>query len=302
MGKKIRPRPLAQEIDDGLSRRDEAAHPAAERLAECPRHDVDAASGQRGRALAARPKMPGRVTIVDQNERVVAIGKGADLLMVDVALDIRDLVLRLEAERIHVPLVACGTQTDARAAVAAIHAGAKEYIPLPPDPEMIAAVLAAVADDIAYDAHDIDDGLRAELFSLDDIGAVELAGKIIGNVRSAHPNLDDSRVVRKVARRILEANGCTVEEAADGQQALDACRAGLPDFVLLDWNMPVMDGLTFLRALRVEFGPDVPVIFCTTENDMAHIEEAIANGAREYIMKPFDEEILVGKLGQAGVL
>ena len=74
-------------------------------------------------------------------------GRGADLLMVEVALDIRDLVARLEAEHIHVPIVACGIENDARAAVAAIHAGAKEYIPLPPDPELIAAVLAAVADD-----------------------------------------------------------------------------------------------------------------------------------------------------------
>src|SRR5258708_19862614 len=90
------------------------------------------------------------VTHAESNDQAMAVlrsGKGADLLMVDVALDIRDLVLRLEAEHIHVPLVACGTQTDARAAVAAIHAGAKEYIPLPPDPEMIAAVLAAVAND-----------------------------------------------------------------------------------------------------------------------------------------------------------
>ena len=79
--------------------------------------------------------------------RVLRGGKGADLLMVDVALDIRDLVMRLEAEHIHVPIVACGIANDARAAVAAIHAGAKEYIPLPPDPELIAAVLAAVADD-----------------------------------------------------------------------------------------------------------------------------------------------------------
>src|SRR3984893_1324173 len=78
---------------------------------------------------------------------VLRSGKGADLLMVDVAIDIRALVLRLEAERIHVPIVACGTQNDARAAVAAIHAGAKEYIPLPPEPEMIAAILAAVAAD-----------------------------------------------------------------------------------------------------------------------------------------------------------
>src|SRR6266404_2787048 len=83
----------------------------------------------------------------DQAMAVLRSGKGADLLMVDVAIDIRDLVLRLEAERIHVPIVACGTQNDAHAAVVAIRAGAKEYIPLPPDPEMIAAILAAVADD-----------------------------------------------------------------------------------------------------------------------------------------------------------
>src|SRR6202521_3407068 len=90
------------------------------------------------------------VTHAERIETAMAVlrsGKGADLLLVDVAIDIRDLVLRLEAEHIHVPIVACGTQNDARAAVAAIHAGAKEYIPLPPEPEMIAAVLAAVADD-----------------------------------------------------------------------------------------------------------------------------------------------------------
>jgi two-component system response regulator FlrC len=90
------------------------------------------------------------VTHAQGSEQALAVlrsGRGADLLMVDVALDIRDLVLRLEAERIAVPIVACGTSNDARAAVAAIHAGAKEYIPLPPDPELIAAVLAAVTDD-----------------------------------------------------------------------------------------------------------------------------------------------------------
>jgi DNA-binding NtrC family response regulator len=86
-------------------------------------------------------------TGIDQALNVLRSGRGADLLMVDVALDIRDLVLRLEAERIAAPIVACGVSNDARAAVAAIHAGAKEYIPLPPDPELIAAVLAAVSDD-----------------------------------------------------------------------------------------------------------------------------------------------------------
>src|SRR5215207_6490614 len=83
----------------------------------------------------------------EQVLKVLRAGRGADLLMVDVAIDIRRLLEDLEAERIHVPIVACGTGTDARAAVAAIHAGAKEYIPLPPDPELIAAVLAAVAND-----------------------------------------------------------------------------------------------------------------------------------------------------------
>jgi len=114
--------------------------------------------------------------------------------------------------------------------------------------------------------------------------------------------VDDSRVVRKVARRILEAHGYTVAEAPDGQQALDACRQALPDCILLDWNMPVMDGLSFLRAFRAEFGPDnPPVVFCTTENDLDHITQAIENGAQEYIMKPFDEEILVSKLAQVGL-
>src|SRR5215467_7797363 len=84
---------------------------------------------------------------IDTAMVVLRSGKGADLLMVDVAIDIRDLVSRLEAERIHVPIVACGIRNDARTAVAAIHTGAKEYIPLPPEPEMIAAILAAVADD-----------------------------------------------------------------------------------------------------------------------------------------------------------
>src|ERR671916_939065 len=73
--------------------------------------------------------------------------KGADLIMIDVALAVRDLVTALEAERIRTPVIACGTGTDARAAVTAIQAGAKEYIPLPPDPDLIAAVLEAVASD-----------------------------------------------------------------------------------------------------------------------------------------------------------
>jgi len=84
---------------------------------------------------------------IEQAMGVLRSGRGADLLIVEVTVDIRDLVRRLDAERIHVPIVACGTDNDVRAAVSAIHAGAKEYIPLPPDPELIGAVLAAVAED-----------------------------------------------------------------------------------------------------------------------------------------------------------
>ena len=83
---------------------------------------------------------------IEQGLRVLRT-RGTDLIMVDVASDIRDLVEQLAAERIHAPIVACGVDNDARAAAGAIQAGAKEYIPLPPDPELIAAVLAAVADD-----------------------------------------------------------------------------------------------------------------------------------------------------------
>jgi two-component system chemotaxis response regulator CheY len=115
--------------------------------------------------------------------------------------------------------------------------------------------------------------------------------------------VDDSRVVRKVARRILEVHGFVVTEAENGSLALEQCRAHLPGCVLLDWNMPVMTGIEFLRALRKEFGPDnPPVVFCTTETEMSFIEQAIESGAQEFIMKPFNEEILIGKFSQLGLL
>ncbi|QNE31290.1 response regulator [Sphingomonas sp. NBWT7] len=114
--------------------------------------------------------------------------------------------------------------------------------------------------------------------------------------------VDDSKVIRKVARHILEGLDFAVSEAADGREALEACVASPPDVVLLDWNMPVMSGMDFLRALRESALPSRPkVVFCTTENGMAHIRAAIEAGADEYVMKPFDRETLESKLQIVGV-
>lgn len=114
--------------------------------------------------------------------------------------------------------------------------------------------------------------------------------------------VDDSKVIRKVARHILETLDFEVSEAADGREALESCLAAAPDVVLLDWNMPVMSGMDFLRALRESNLATRPkVVFCTTENGMAHIRAAIEAGADEYVMKPFDRETLETKLQIVGV-
>ncbi len=114
--------------------------------------------------------------------------------------------------------------------------------------------------------------------------------------------VDDSRVIRKVSRRILEDLGFEVAEAADGVEAMAWCTAVMPDLILLDWQMPVMDGLQFLKRLRGEPGGDAPkVVFCTVENAIDRIREALDAGADEYIMKPFDGSIVAGKLQDLGL-
>lgn len=115
--------------------------------------------------------------------------------------------------------------------------------------------------------------------------------------------VDDSSVIRKVARCILEEMSFRTTEAENGQEALDQCRSEMPDAVLLDWNMPVMDGIDFLVALRKEQNGTMPkVIFCTTENDADHITRAITAGANEYIMKPFDKDIIQAKFSEVGLI
>jgi two-component system chemotaxis response regulator CheY len=115
--------------------------------------------------------------------------------------------------------------------------------------------------------------------------------------------VDDSAVIRKIARKILEELKFDIAEAVDGRDALNQCQKQMPDAILLDWNMPEMNGLEFVRALRgSEGGSDPIVIFCTTENDLSRIKTAIEAGANEYIMKPFDGEIIQTKFAQVGLL
>ena len=115
--------------------------------------------------------------------------------------------------------------------------------------------------------------------------------------------VDDSSVIRKVARRILEGLDFQISEAENGEEAIETCKNQLPDAILLDWNMPKMDGYDFLRVLRRLPGGDKPkVVFCTTENDVAHIARALHAGANEYIMKPFDKDIVEAKFQEVGLL
>ncbi|RYB04754.1 response regulator [Lichenibacterium ramalinae] len=115
--------------------------------------------------------------------------------------------------------------------------------------------------------------------------------------------VDDSSVIRKVARRILEGLSLETAEADSGPAALDACAVAMPDGVLLDWNMPEMDGYAVLKALRRMPGGSKPkVLFCTTENDAAHIAKARQAGADDTMMKPFDKDILRIKMAAVGLI
>jgi two-component system chemotaxis response regulator CheY len=115
--------------------------------------------------------------------------------------------------------------------------------------------------------------------------------------------VDDSRVIRRMARDILAGLGLRTAEAEHGLAAVEFCRVTVPDFVLLDWNMPEMDGISCLRALRaMDLKPRPIVVMCTTESGLAKIREALESGADEYIMKPYDREVLLDKLVQVGLV
>ncbi len=120
--------------------------------------------------------------------------------------------------------------------------------------------------------------------------------------RDDHVVLFLMRAEAALPDRLSTAAPFEIAEAADGMEALAWCRAAMPDAILLDWNMPVMSGMEFLRSLGAADLPARPkVVFCTTENDLAHIKAAIEAGADEYMMKPFDRETLESKLQLVGV-
>ena len=115
--------------------------------------------------------------------------------------------------------------------------------------------------------------------------------------------VDDSSVVRKVARRILEDLDYTVEEAEDGQEAFEKCKANMPDAMLLDSNLPLMSGLEFLKLLRAFVGGERPyIVYCTIENDIGAIAMARKAGTNDHMLKPFDRDLIESKFNPARIL
>jgi two-component system chemotaxis response regulator CheY len=114
--------------------------------------------------------------------------------------------------------------------------------------------------------------------------------------------VDDSRVIRTVACRILESMDFNAIEAEDGASGLQACREHMPDVILLDWTLPGMDGPEFLRILRGTNGIHPVVVFCTIENDAQQVGEAIGAGASECLMKPFDRDAIIAKFAAVGLV
>lgn len=115
--------------------------------------------------------------------------------------------------------------------------------------------------------------------------------------------VDDSRVVRKVSRPMIESFGYTVIEAENGEEALARCKAEMPGLIMLDWDMPVMTGIQFVTQLRALDAPHRPkVVFCTSRTETHDIFKGIEAGADEYVTKPFTAQSLRAKLERIGAV
>lgn len=115
--------------------------------------------------------------------------------------------------------------------------------------------------------------------------------------------VDDSSVVRKVARRIFEDLGFAVREAADGEDALSMCAGDMPELVLVDWKAPPLGGAAFVASLRaMPEGERPTALFCMSENDADQIAGALRAGADDYVLKPFNRETVEARLREVGVI
>lgn len=115
--------------------------------------------------------------------------------------------------------------------------------------------------------------------------------------------VDDSHVVRKVLKFIAEDLGFTCTEAENGLIALEACEREMPDGIIIDWNMPIMDGLTFIQKLRkMPTGKTPRIILSSADTETPQIRKALSIGADEFIMKPFDANIIESKFRLTGLL
>ena len=115
--------------------------------------------------------------------------------------------------------------------------------------------------------------------------------------------VDDSKVIRKFVRGMMTQLCFDVDEAENGRDGLGCLETKKYDLILLDWNMPIMNGLEFIKEFKNNYANlNTKVIFCTTENEMEKIKSALDAGANEYIMKPFDIEVLRSKLTQCGII
>ncbi len=117
--------------------------------------------------------------------------------------------------------------------------------------------------------------------------------------------VDDSSVIRKVARRILENAGCVVFDAVDGFEALQLCRGRIPDAIIVDWTMPGMSGIEFITEFKESFrdlAQNTSLIYCTHEMDIPNMAKAKRAGATHFIMKPFDQKTMLTKLSLAGLM
>lgn len=115
--------------------------------------------------------------------------------------------------------------------------------------------------------------------------------------------VDDSKIIRMVIRKIVQELGFDIDESADAGHALERCLESMPEVIILDWKLPGADGIDVLREVRALPGGDqTTILFCTTETEDAHIQEALGAGANDYVIKPFDGETIRAKFASLGLL